>query len=287
LWGNAAMGWKVRNGSRYYYRSNRGGGQVFSKYIGRGPAAELIAEVDRLDALERRREAEAWRAEKEALDAEDLDRARRFGVVETVVRGALEAVGYKRHKRGAWRWPRMKTESSSGPPRPTSPAPIAEIKDVLARVEAGDKPAERRLRELIALDPARMVEAAGGNLAVQVELSRLAAMKKSNKVLGITVPEKLDALRRELGGPDQPPIERLLVERVVMCWLDSHWLELWVAQAALGEVTFRQAEHRDRLRDRAQRRYLSALKALAAVRKLGVVGIQVNIDKQQINLGGG
>jgi hypothetical protein len=42
--------------------------------------------------------------------------------------------------------------------------------------------------------------------------------------------------------------------------------------------------HYQKIRDRASRRYLAALKALAAVLKLGVV-FQVNIDKQQVNIG--
>jgi hypothetical protein len=36
--------------------------------------------------------------------------------------------------------------------------------------------------------------------------------------------------------------------------------------------------------ERAQRRYLGAIKALAQVRKLGVPAVQVNIGEKQINM---
>src|SRR3954452_16432005 len=97
------MPWKVRNGCRYYYRSIREGGRVRTEYVGAGPRAEAAELIDRLEALGREREAEAWRADREALDAEDLDQAGRFGAVELVVRAALEAAGFRRHKRGEWR----------------------------------------------------------------------------------------------------------------------------------------------------------------------------------------
>ena len=41
-----------------------------------------------------------------------------------------------------------------------------------------------------------------------------------------------------------------------------------------------------RSRDRAHHRYLSALKALAQVRKLALPALQVNIAKEQVNVSG-
>ncbi len=43
--------------------------------------------------------------------------------------------------------------------------------------------------------------------------------------------------------------------------------------------------HQQRI-ERAQRRYLAAIKALAQVRKLGVPAVQVNIGDKQINVAG-
>jgi hypothetical protein len=34
---------------------------------------------------------------------------------------------------------------------------------------------------------------------------------------------KLEEMRRELGGPNPPPLERLLVERILTCWLQMNY----------------------------------------------------------------
>jgi hypothetical protein len=47
-----------------------------------------------------------------------------------------------------------------------------------------------------------------------------------------------------------------------------------------------QVEHYQRRLDHAHRRYLSALKALALVRKLALPVLQVNIAKKQVNVAG-
>src|SRR4051794_38487830 len=97
------MGWKVRQGVRYYYRSVREGDRVRTEYVGTGEAAELIAEADRLDALERKRAAEAWRDCRRTADAADRAAALACGRSGVLARLALEAAGFRRHKRGQWR----------------------------------------------------------------------------------------------------------------------------------------------------------------------------------------
>ncbi len=47
------------------------------------------------------------------------------------------------------------------------------------------------------------------------------------------------------------------------------------------------ADYMDRHRDRAERRYVQAVKALAQVRKLLGPSIQVNIGRNQVNVAGG
>src|SRR5207237_586043 len=77
------------------------------------------------------------------------------------------------------------------------------------------------------------------------------------------------ALRRELAGDDAPPLERLLAQRVALCWLALHYAETVYAQA-MGELSLRQADFHQRRISAAQGRYLAAIRALAAVRRLGV-----------------
>jgi hypothetical protein len=51
-----------------------------------------------------------------------------------------------------------------------------------------------------------------------------------------------------------------------------------------NDVTFKQGEFRQRRIDFAHRRFLSAVKALALVRKLAVSALQVNVAKKQVNV---
>lgn len=73
-----------------------------------------------------------------------------------------------------------------------------------------------------------------------------------------------DALRDELAGPSPTPLERLLVDRVVL----GYHADAAAAQAAGRELTPAQLGHLQKRQERAQRSYLAAVKALAVVRKL-------------------
>ena len=89
-------------------------------------------------------------------------------------------------------------------------------------------------------------------------------------------------LRDELAGTAPTPIERLVVERIVACWLQLHQLELsYGAQASMANEL---ATYYQRSIDRAQKRYLAAIKALAYVRRLARPVVQMNVARRQVNL---
>ena len=92
----------------------------------------------------------------------------------------------------------------------------------MARARAGDEEAYRRLRPL--LDNGQTVEDYGN---VAVRSLEIAAHDFSGKDLFTldALLRKLESLRRELGGPDPTPLERLLVDRVVTMWFHLHKLE--------------------------------------------------------------
>jgi hypothetical protein len=91
-------------------------------------------------------------------------------------------------------------------------------------------------------------------------------------------------MRKELAGPDPSVLERLLAERIVACWLQVQYAEIIYAQN-LGAMNIAQSEYHQRRLDKLHRRYLSAIKALAQVRKMGP-SVQINIAEQQINTTG-
>ena len=120
-------------------------------------------------------------------------------------------------------------------------------------------------------------------------LQRASDVEQSEEFVRLDDEEKqrlatLELLRGELAGPNPAPLERLLIERVVTCWLQLHYLEL--LRAGQDNLSLAQMTFWERCLDRSQNRYLSALKALALVRKLALPVLQVNIAKKQINLAG-
>jgi hypothetical protein len=96
---------------------------------------------------------------------------------------------------------------------------------------------------------------------------------------------RMEELRAELAGAAPTPVERLLAERAVACWLHLYHLEN--TYAGKTSLTLDLGAYYQRCIDRAHKRYLSALKALADVRRLALPALQVNIAKKQVNLAGG
>src|SRR5262245_40894727 len=108
-------------------------------------------------------------------------------------------------------------------PVQTSPKKPDELLALMDRAQTGDKTALPALRELLK-DPA-VVDALGGDLAKQAQLTLINKFSGQNLVFRESLTRKLDLLRDELAGPNPTPLERLLVERIVACWLHLHRLE--------------------------------------------------------------
>jgi hypothetical protein len=100
------------------------------------------------------------------------------------------------------------------------------------------------------------------------------------------VKQRLAAMRQEVARPTPSPLEALLADRVVLCWLQLQYAEAWLAQKNQRSVSLAQGEYYQRQAERAQRRYVAAIKALATVRRLLTPTVQVNIAEQQVNVAG-
>ena len=98
------MAWETRTGSGHYYtRSKRANGRIVREYIGKGPIAEFVHQMDIEERLERDATRKAFEA-VQCLDAE-LDRKLDLFIElsEAVACGFLIVAGYHQHKRGDWR----------------------------------------------------------------------------------------------------------------------------------------------------------------------------------------
>jgi hypothetical protein len=105
-----------------------------------------------------------------------------------------------------------------------------------------------------------------GNLGRQSEAAWLQLIAGKNLMLHESTRRKAEQLRAELAGPAPSPLERLLVERVVACWLQVHYSD--AAYAQLKGATPAQHTAALRRQNSAQQRYLQSMRALATVRRL-------------------
>jgi hypothetical protein len=166
--------------------------------------------------------------------------------------------------------------------------------------ERSDPDEERRVLELAAqgdkscMPQLRALLDVGGDLALEIAGNPVwfatDAMVKlctgENLFLHEAMTRKVTRGRDDLAGPHPSPMERLLAERAALCWLDCSRADL---RQASGQVSLTPAQraHLSRYRDRAHRRFPTALKTLATVRTLKLPAIQVNIGENQVNVAGG
>jgi hypothetical protein len=124
----------------------------------------------------------------------------------------------------------------------------------------------------------------GGDLAKQAQLTLINKFSGKNLLYKESLTRKLDLLRDELAGKSPTPLECLLVERIVACWLHLHHLE--VIYAGKESMSLELGNYYQRSISSAQKRYLAAIKTLALVRKMAVPVLQVNIARKQVNVAG-
>jgi len=91
------------------------------------------------------------------------------------------------------------------------------------------------------------------------------------------------AMRVDLEGRDATPLERLLIHRIVCCWIQANHTTACFAQNE-GRFTSKQENYQQRRQDKAHRRLLYAIKTLAQVRRLLGPSIQVNVAEKQVNV---
>jgi hypothetical protein len=173
------------------------------------------------------------------------------------------------------------SQTTPAPAKPCKEMTQGELWALVQRAEKGDASTLPALRELLK-EPAA-VDLLGGELARQAEASLIHKAAGDNLAFREALTRKLELLRAELAGPAPTPLERLLVERVAACWLQLHDADVRLAQQE-HKLSLAQAEYHQRSRDRAHKRYLSAIKTLAVVRKLAVPVLQVNIARKQVNV---
>lgn len=155
------------------------------------------------------------------------------------------------------------------------------LKTLLKRTQAGDHTALPVVRQMVS-DP-HYLRLLGGELAETAIKSFIRGMSEKDVGFAEAVQKKMELMRAELLGESPTPVERLLVERIVACWLQVQDADIRAAQGQ-KDATLKQADFHQRRMDAANKRFLAAVRTLAVVRKLAVPVLQVNIAKKQVNV---
>jgi hypothetical protein len=141
------------------------------------------------------------------------------------------------------------------------------------------------------IERARISERIMDNWAVG-QLIGWAAGKSDNEKTKAMLRDELCEVADELAGLSPSPVERALAETAATAWFAYRLFEArYAASSTSGDgMSLAQSEHAQRRIDRAHRRYLSTLKTLAAVRRLAVPALQINLAHRQqiaqLNAGG-
>jgi hypothetical protein len=137
----------------------------------------------------------------------------------------------------------------------------ATLKALVDKANGGDRAALADLRRFLDGHP-EVWQICGdlGRCAERAWLELLAAGALGTE----SVARHVEQLRADLAGPSATPIERLLVDRAVVCYLSLHHAELVSARS--GPSPPAQVAIRLKRCESAQRRYLGALRMLALLR---------------------
>jgi hypothetical protein len=143
---------------------------------------------------------------------------------------------------------------------------IRELKDFWARAHAGDKTTVERLRMEFDISPDPLIALFRGDMAervLELVLDRVAGRDLPQRE---AIKRKTQKHRKELAGPFPSAIESMLAERCALLYLAVHETDM-VVYMNMDEMSMKLADFCERRRDRANRRLLAGLKALALVRE--------------------
>jgi hypothetical protein len=161
---------------------------------------------------------------------------------------------------------------------------IEKLRGFAERAQDGDKGAAIELRKILDDSPSlawRFIDGPG-KMAEEALIDEFT--KDEDLAAKEVLKHQLESMRIEVAGENPSPLERLLAERVVATWLQVQLFDAYYVVGMKGG-TIIQDELRQKRLDRAHRRYLSAVKSLAQIRKMGP-RVQINIAEKQINTSG-
>ena len=173
---------------------------------------------------------------------------------------------------------------------PPPALPLLQLHDLLRLAEKGQEDAVPEIRQILNEHPDltwRFVDVA--HIAEDTLIEEMT--KEGDLATKELLRCQLEAMREEIAGENPSPLERLLAERIVATWLQIQLFEGLYTSAMSkksSSMTIAQGSFHQKRLDQTYRRHLSAIRALAQMRKLlkGASITQINIADKQINTTG-
>jgi hypothetical protein len=284
------MALEQRGSGSYYYYKRKVDGKVVSEYGGSGLLGTYAAILDERERDKRsmeRLELARFKQEQRRIDRA-IDE--HHSQVRQTVAAILQEAGFHKHH-GQWRLKRCREPREVTSEMANEPAQMtiaAEAKEYSAFYRAAmGKPAKSKemaqLREYAIKHP-RVFDEMLSLRSSAIDLVIESASK--DEAARVHLGGEADALKRALGIDTATPLERLLIEDVVVCSVRMTTMEgIYHNAYKIGDgVTFAKAAYLENRLTATRRRYLRSMEALARVRGLlARAGIQINIGLQQVN----
>lgn len=197
----------------------------------------------------------------------------------------MTRAGYYRHKRGAWRKRRAKRPQTTEENQTTMLEKSIAEKDVATATEARKSAtAAGALLDVFkgAPDEADALDILG-SVPEMAARGLVNAIAGDDELIREATSRRLELTARELAGPNATALELHVARRVALCELGVARLENIYPKSAGAGIKVSEAIGRQL--DAAHRRHLSAVKALATVRKAQLPDVQINIGEKQVNIG--
>jgi len=97
------MALEERNGNYYYYKKEREGNSVVSKYYGKGELASLIAQMDEIERYEKAEKIELQRKNREREAKVDRELSFLEAEIKKLTENVLLNLGFYKTKSREWR----------------------------------------------------------------------------------------------------------------------------------------------------------------------------------------
>jgi hypothetical protein len=141
--------------------------------------------------------------------------------------------------------------------------PAADLTTLVQRARQGDDAVLPQLREFLRDNP--KIWTAVGDLARCAQVTWLNLLAGNDHLMKESVEKMLASMRDGLAGKSPTPLEMLLVDRIIACWLQLQYAEMQVAGAKDADP--KMAAFYMKYQASAERRQLAAIRQLALVRR--------------------